>query len=283
LRAKLIVTRLEGYDGTGVCLECYLSEYAPETEVEVTTIEEFAATLLRVQAARPGQTVVHVQKAGWASQYHGKTLKLAWAPGETFQLTVDRDLLPAVEELLSDGTWRTIDEIREHVEAGTKAVRDLLAEHEDRFAMRTGEQARALGRSRKSHLYGTAQITRLTPESSRVESTVKGARESYSTTRLTLEESSSSSRVGSPPPNSTQARSGCFESKSWSRRMDPRLGREAATCAGRRTPRLERGARAHRQMSTDHQDQYNEPTRVDDGRRPAPGIGTGAKSPLIGA
>lgn len=38
------MTRLEGYDGTGLCLECYLSEYAPETEVEVTTIEEFAAT-----------------------------------------------------------------------------------------------------------------------------------------------------------------------------------------------------------------------------------------------
>ena len=170
-------------------------------------------TLLRVQAAGRGQTVVHVQKARWASEYHGKTLKLAWAPGDTFQLTFDRDLLPAVEELLSDGTWRTIDEIREHVETGTKAVRDLLAEHEDRFAMRTGEQARALGRSPKSHLYGTAQITRLTPESSRVESTVKGARESYSTTRLTLEESSSSSRVGSPPPNSTQTRSACFESE----------------------------------------------------------------------
>jgi hypothetical protein len=113
-------------------------------------------TLLHVQAAGPGQTVVHVQKARWASEYHGETLKLSWAPGESFEMAADRDLLAEARELLADGKWRTVDEIREAVGAGTKAVRDILEAHPERFQVRTGEEARALGRNVKAKLYQVA-------------------------------------------------------------------------------------------------------------------------------
>jgi hypothetical protein len=114
-------------------------------------------TLLHVQAARPGQTVVHVQKARWASELHGKTLKLAWTAGEGFEPIGDRDLLSEVTELMADGEWRTVDEIRAGVGAGTQAVRKLLTDHEDHFELCTGEDARLLGRSPKAQLYRVAQ------------------------------------------------------------------------------------------------------------------------------
>lgn len=43
-------------------------------------------TLLHVQGAGNGHTVVVVQKARWASGWHGKSLKLGWTDGEGFEL-----------------------------------------------------------------------------------------------------------------------------------------------------------------------------------------------------
>ncbi len=114
-------------------------------------------TLLHVRAAGPGQTVVHVQKARWSSEHHGKTLRLTWTPGEGFELVGERDYLAAVTNLLADGEWRTKTEIREAVGAGTQTVDDLLEEHCDHFQMRTGEDARALGRSAKAQLFQVAE------------------------------------------------------------------------------------------------------------------------------
>jgi hypothetical protein len=113
-------------------------------------------TLLHVQQGGPRQTILTVQKARWGSDYHGITMHLAWAPGESFEVAADRDLVAEIHELLSDGTWRTVDEIRESINAGTTAVRDAFDEHSEHFEMRTGERARALGRSPKAQLYQVA-------------------------------------------------------------------------------------------------------------------------------
>jgi hypothetical protein len=91
-------------------------------------------TLLHVWEAGPGQTLVHVEKARWASSYHGTTLRLEWAPGESFELAGDRDVLAEIKALLADGKWRTLEEIRKGIGAGTDKVRELLDERaEDAF------------------------------------------------------------------------------------------------------------------------------------------------------
>ena len=74
-------------------------------------------TLLHVKAAGPGHTICTVQKARWASEYHGKTFKLEWTEGGGFAPEVERDLPAEIEELLVDGKWRTIEQIRDEVKA----------------------------------------------------------------------------------------------------------------------------------------------------------------------
>jgi len=64
-------------------------------------------TLVQVQAAGPGRTVVYIQKARWSSEHHGKSLHLKWTDGEGFELEAERDLLTDVKDLLADGLWRT--------------------------------------------------------------------------------------------------------------------------------------------------------------------------------
>lgn len=113
-------------------------------------------TLLHVTAAGPGQTVVTVQKARWASSLHGQTLHLAWKDGEGFALQGERNLPNEIEALLSDGTWRTVKEISKELKAGDQRVREVLDGEPplEGVEMRTGEGARALGRNVKSRLYG---------------------------------------------------------------------------------------------------------------------------------
>ena len=108
-------------------------------------------TLLHVQAAGNGHTVVFVQKARWSSAHSQQTLKLAWARGEGFRLEADRDLLAEVQELLSDGEWRTAREIASKEDSGgVGAARDgvqkLLDDHPELFCSRTGPDAQAVGR-----------------------------------------------------------------------------------------------------------------------------------------
>lgn len=68
-------------------------------------------TLLHVQAAGNGHTIVFVQKARWDSERHGKTLHLAWTEGEGFQLEGDRNYLDEITELLEEREWRTVKQI----------------------------------------------------------------------------------------------------------------------------------------------------------------------------
>lgn len=118
-------------------------------------------TLLRVEARGNGFTTVHVEKARWSTSAHKTTLQLAWTDGEGFRLKEglnlpERNLLAEIEALLSDSGCRTLDEIRQGVGAGKDSVRDMLAKHADRFLVRTGEDARTLGRSSRAKLYQVA-------------------------------------------------------------------------------------------------------------------------------
>ena len=124
---------------------------------------------MHVQATGPGHTVVYVQKARWASEYHGKTLKLKWVAGEGFEVEGDRDYLAAVREYLSETPWRTKKEIATAIESGEKSVLNVLTDNPESFEMRTGDDAKALGRSEKAQVWGlrSAQnaVNAVTPDS----------------------------------------------------------------------------------------------------------------------
>jgi hypothetical protein len=113
-------------------------------------------TLLHVREAGPGHTVVRIEKARWGSSYQGTTLKLAWAPGEGFEVEAERDLLAEVRHLLADGKWRIVEEIRKELGVGKDAVSGVIKDHPDDFKMATGEDARALERSKSAQLYQVA-------------------------------------------------------------------------------------------------------------------------------
>jgi AAA domain-containing protein len=111
-------------------------------------------TLLHVQARGNGETVVRVQKSRWSSVHHGTTLNLAWTAGEGFATKGERDLGGEIEELLSDGEWRTAKEIAAPkdaaaagVGANIDAVKEWLIGHPDEFCSRTGDAAKQLARS----------------------------------------------------------------------------------------------------------------------------------------
>src|SRR5207248_2830202 len=90
-------------------------------------------TLLQVKSAGPGHTICTDQKSLWASDYHGKTYKLEWTACGGFAPEVERDLPAEIDELLADGKWRTVEQIRDEVKAGTKAVREVVEADEQRF------------------------------------------------------------------------------------------------------------------------------------------------------
>ena len=82
-------------------------------------------TLMHVQAQGNGFTRLHLQKARWASDYHGKTLKLTWAAGDGFEVNdePDRDDGTIADEILGN--------VREHGGASL--------EHDRHGRARTGE------------------------------------------------------------------------------------------------------------------------------------------------
>jgi hypothetical protein len=116
-------------------------------------------TLLHVQSAGNGHTVVFVQKARWDPERHGTTMKLAWTDGEGFEREdVERDRLAEIVALLRDGRWRTAIEIAEPTEKGgigaqRQTVKQLLSDHPELFESRTGDDAKALGRDRKATVW----------------------------------------------------------------------------------------------------------------------------------
>jgi hypothetical protein len=98
-------------------------------------------TLIQVSGRDHGHTRLYWQKARWASDLHGTTTELAWAPGESFtvaktsgqvstQQASDEDiagqLLAAVRDNPGAG-WSAIEEATPGVQAAKRrAVRDTL-------------------------------------------------------------------------------------------------------------------------------------------------------------
>src|SRR5262249_7247066 len=114
-----------------------------------------------------GHSVLYIQKARWASEWHQKTLKLAWAPGDSFRLEGDRDYLAEIKEFLGNQSWRSAKEVAGAVDfsqpgigAGEATVRELLTKHPDVFDVRTGDAAKEPGRSPKATIYALRQAQR---------------------------------------------------------------------------------------------------------------------------
>src|SRR5262249_51170467 len=96
-------------------------------------------------------------KLRWARRGKGPTLLFAFDPDvDAFtylgdQGDEDRDRMAEIVALLGDGEWRTPKEIAkpkpDGMGANVDTVKDLLEAHPDVFESRTGEAAKALGRS----------------------------------------------------------------------------------------------------------------------------------------
>lgn len=92
-------------------------------------------TLFHVQAQGPGSVRLHFQKVRWSSAWHKKTLQLAWADGEGFEVedkpelddeTIAAQLLSAIRH--EPGTaWGKVEKATPGVNRERRmAVRDLL-------------------------------------------------------------------------------------------------------------------------------------------------------------
>lgn len=124
--------------------------------------------LLRMLA--DDRTQIRQPKLRWARRGKGPTLLFGFDPDtEAFsyigeESDVERDYLAEVRDLLKDGQWRIVKQIAspkepkdKNVEPGIgandKAVTKVLEEHPDVFEMRTGDEAKALGRKTEAKLW----------------------------------------------------------------------------------------------------------------------------------
>lgn len=172
-------------------------------------------TMLHVQAAGNGHTVVKIQKARWDSGRHGKTLKLAWAEGESFELEGDRDYRAEIKELLTEHAWLTAKEISASNEesgigANVDKVRAILDNDPETFESRTGEAAKELGRHPNAIVWNLRDSSRQAtqrsepPKSPRQKRDRLGERGSTADSDSRLRESAVSSRSPSPQSVLTQ-------------------------------------------------------------------------------
>ena len=110
-------------------------------------------TLLHVQAAGNGHTVVFIQKARWDRERHQTTMKLAWADGDGYELEADRDLPAEVKMFLAEHPLRTVREIAASqdadppgVGANRDAIKAIVEGSPEEFDYVTGDDATAAGR-----------------------------------------------------------------------------------------------------------------------------------------
>jgi hypothetical protein len=93
-------------------------------------------TLVHVQARGNGHTALVWKKARWASEIHGKTWKLDWATGETFELdetpeTTDEDIAETLLGLVRESpgrSWNGYDKDLGGNAGRKRAIRDELLE-----------------------------------------------------------------------------------------------------------------------------------------------------------
>lgn len=123
-------------------------------------------TVLHVQNAGNGHTVVYVKKARWDSSRHGTTMNLAWAGVDGFRLEGDRDYLAEITTFLEGDKWLSVREIAQGIEAGEQTVKPILMDNPGRFELRSGDAAKALGRSPNAKLFGlrsTSNVVNVDP------------------------------------------------------------------------------------------------------------------------
>jgi hypothetical protein len=120
-------------------------------------------TLLHARVHGAERTTLTFQKARWASSWHKQALELEWTDGEGFEIAEEatRDLEGEIRSWLlehphstpaeiatrkkvtaADGSEETIDGIG----AGEVAVKEALTTSPELFRVRTGEEAKAVGR-----------------------------------------------------------------------------------------------------------------------------------------
>lgn len=128
-------------------------------------------TLLHATVHVRGKTTLHFQKARWSSEWHKETLELNWTDGEGFEPVEDpaRDKVAEIQEWLLAEPHSTTKEIAtkkerkredktvEQTVPGTGIregeVRAILGERLDIFEVRTGDDAKAVGRSPSAQVW----------------------------------------------------------------------------------------------------------------------------------
>jgi hypothetical protein len=121
-------------------------------------------TVFLLRMLEGDRTQIRQPKLRWARRGKGPTLLFAFEPDtEAFtyigeQAEDERDYLAEIRGLLADGAWRIVKEIAGPEKAGgiganEKIVKKVLEEHPDVFESRTGDEAKALGRSAQAVLW----------------------------------------------------------------------------------------------------------------------------------
>jgi hypothetical protein len=128
-------------------------------------------TLLHATVHARGKTSLVFQKTRWSGEWHKQKLELDWTDGEGFAVAegTERDLIAEITEWLSANPHSTAKEIATKKEvkrpdgtiecvipgigANETRVRELLAERQDIFRERTGDDAKAVGRHPSAHVW----------------------------------------------------------------------------------------------------------------------------------
>ena len=121
-------------------------------------------TLLHAEVHARGRTTLTVQKARWSSDWHKRTLELAWTDGEGFEVIEEeeRDLLQEITDHLRETPYRSAREIAAPEQAGgiganRDAVKWVLEHNQDIFLSRTKEAAKAVNRHPSATVWEVAQ------------------------------------------------------------------------------------------------------------------------------
>jgi len=124
-------------------------------------------TLLHAEVHTRGTTLLTIEKAKWASRWHKEKLKLAWTPGEGFELVEqeERDYVTEASGYLAENGWRTSREIAPAIGANReKLEKEALEARRDLFESRTGDAAKEVGRHPSSTVWNVVEKVARTPE-----------------------------------------------------------------------------------------------------------------------
>ena len=108
-------------------------------------------TKVLLQQAGPRQTKVTWAKTRWASlEEQEKEVLLAWRGTQGFGVVEQRDYAEEIEELLDDGVWRTVPEVRDGLHASEKKIKEALT-GDERFEVKRGDE---VGRNPNAMVWG---------------------------------------------------------------------------------------------------------------------------------